>query len=76
MAPSALGVRRAADGVRLTVSRSRGLSRRHRDPTAVENKLGEEPRGSELPVAPSGLNIPQTWASVRQNLTRLMDLQA
>jgi len=65
MAPSALGVRRAADGVRLTVSRSRGLSRRHRDPTAVENKLGEEPRGSELPLALSGLGIRQTLASVR-----------
>jgi hypothetical protein len=53
MAPSALGVR-------LTVSRSLTEARRHRDPTAVENKLGEEQRGSELPVALSGLNIPQT----------------
>ena len=65
MAPSALGVRHAACGVRLTVSRSLTEARRHRDPTAVENKLGEEPRGSELPLALSGLGIRQTWASVR-----------
>jgi hypothetical protein len=60
-----VGPRRAACGVRLTVSRSLTEARRHRDPTAVENKLGEEPRGSELPLALSGLGIRQTLASVR-----------
>ena len=62
MAPSALGERRAAGGVRLTVSRSLTEARRHRDPAAVENELGEEPRASELPVALSGLGIRRAWA--------------
>jgi hypothetical protein len=55
-------------GARLTVLRSLTEARRrrstvaqkHSGAAAVENALGEEPRGSELPVALSGLNIPQT----------------
>jgi hypothetical protein len=66
MAPSALIGRRAADG--LEVSHGGTEAQRHRSTVAqklsgaaaVENKLGEEPRGSELPVALSGLGIPQT----------------
>jgi len=46
-------------GVRLTVSRSLTEAQRHRGAAAVENKLGEEPMGSELSVALSGLGIPQ-----------------
>jgi len=67
MAPSALGERRAAGGVRLTVSRSLTEARRHRDPAAVENELGEEPRGLELPVAISSLGIRQTEPSPGQS---------
>ena len=55
MAPSALAGRRAADG--LEVSHGGTAARRHRDPADVENELGEEPMGSELSVALSGLGI-------------------
>jgi hypothetical protein len=57
MAPSALAGRRAADG--LEVSHGGTEAQRRSGAAAVENKLGEEPRGSELPVALSGLGIRQ-----------------
>jgi hypothetical protein len=57
MAPSALSGRRAADG--LEVSHGGTEARRHSGAAAVENKLGEEPMGSELSVALSGLGIRQ-----------------
>ena len=54
--------RRAADG--LEVSHGGAEARRRGDAAAVENELGEEPMGSELSVALSGLGIRQAWAFV------------